>query len=250
MIVRAALSLALVAVFGCTGGGQGSQPATTGTAAMNPSAAAPQPVELAPSGSLEPGSYVTTSFRPPVRFSVGSGWDVVSASADDWFTVARGYDPADPPLSSRLLTFARVEQVLDSPFLTAQEVMTRKDAHARPSPDDLLGWLLATPYTESSAPRPVTIGGVAGVEVDQTVGPFGPEVPAGADSPCDPRRCLTLVSLAGPAFLVVPEGPFRLRWWLLTVGGTRLLISAGAPAETFAEFLADVEPLVESVRFD
>lgn len=77
------LPLLALAVAGCAPAASATPNATAPTSPASPSpspaAAATSPTDLRPtSGTLPPGTYTRSDFRPPVTFELGEGWSVGS----------------------------------------------------------------------------------------------------------------------------------------------------------------------------
>jgi len=192
-------------------------------------------------GSLEPGSYITRTFRPGVTLTVGDGWTVAFPEEPDTFDIVRGFDPTNPnPESWQSLSFSRVSEIFDGFFFRDP---IDKRGHTRPAPDDLAGWLRENPYLETSEPLPVTVGGVDGVQLDATVKPLPPDQAQGTCAQAS-RRCIVLFNLENPdEYLTQLEGTTN-RYIVLKVRGASVVASisssVGAP-------LADFLPLAEDV---
>jgi hypothetical protein len=193
-------------------------------------------------GSVEPGTYITRTFRPEVTLTVGDGWTVAFPEEADNFFIVRGFDPTSPnPEAWQSLTFSRISEIFDSFFLRDP---IDKRGHTRPAPDDLAGWLRENPYLETSEPIRVTVGGVDGVQLDATVKPLPLDQAQGTCATAS-RRCIVLFNLENPdAYYAQLEGTTN-RYIVLKVRGASVLVNI-SPSEE-GEPLADFLPLAEEV---
>ena len=250
MVVVALAGVAALVAAGCGGGDEPAparpiqeQAATTTSGAGGAAAAQP----LSP-GALEPGSYRTVDFRPPLSFRVGKDWGLLG-DAENGIALAPKFDPATGPVKQ--LTFTAVRWVFDEPLLTDKERNANREAHIRPAPRDVEAWLRANPYLKVGPSRPARLGGVRGVRFDLHV--KEPAGPTNCPQFGGPHHCVYLVAITRgtgvePIELVeVGGGPSR--YTLVEVQGQPVLVGVSAPPDQFEEFVAEADKVLKTVRF-
>lgn len=168
--VRRFLAVAVVVMIGagCGGGGVSgttsspSERPVTGSPAPSPTAsptAAATP--FVPPGDtllrdtfLKPGTtYVSAGFLPRFTFSVPA-----DAASNYWF--------ASSTALTHTLTIGNPAS--EGAGVTMYQPTGGYDYSGQPAavPADMVGWLTQDPQLQASAPKPVTVGGIAGTEVD------------------------------------------------------------------------------------
>jgi len=240
LAVAAALVLAVAgfAGFAIRGGPSGAGPTASPSPSPSPSvpAAAPLPSGVAytnagPLGagtgreSGKAGTYQTLVFRPAVRFTVPAGWSV--SNLVNTF-VGGGEDVAGIPIGNG-------DGVIVITAPTSVDPPTPGEVGA-PVPADLLAWLVADPQlTLTAGPTPVTIGGIAGSEIEG--------------------------ALAATARLDPVDGFYRPVDWLpllprhhvriavLQVGGQQVLVVTVANADVFETFRTVADGVIGSFVF-
>jgi hypothetical protein len=186
-LLTAVMALGLVA--GCAGGTTGSAtPSPTSRPSVGTPVASPTPV--VPPGAtllrdtfLKPGTtYVTAGFLPRFTFSVPS-----DAATNYWFT------------SSTALTHTLTigNPASEGAGVTIYQPTGGYDYAGQPAPlpTDMVAWLTQDPQLHASAPKPVTVGGVAGTEVD--VAAITAEIP-NPPSLCHTNSACVLVASTNP----------------------------------------------------
>ncbi|MEZ0241468.1 MAG: hypothetical protein ACAH65_11780 [Chloroflexota bacterium] len=240
LAVAAALFVAVAgfAAFAIRGGPAGAGPTASPSVSPSPSppAAAPLPsgVSYTNPGPLgagtgseigKPGRYQTLQFRPTLRFTVPAGWSVGSLVN----TFVGGLeDVAGIPLSN-----GDGEIVVTTP--TSVDPPAPGDAGS-PVPADLIAWLAADPqFTIMSGPTPVTIGGVAGNEIEGALA---------ATARLDPDE-----GFYRPVdFLpLLPRHHFRFA--VLEVDGQQVLVATVANADVFETFRVEADAVIRSFEF-
>jgi hypothetical protein len=131
-------------------------------------------------------------------------------------------------------------------FVNEQEVFDPsepRDMVSVPAPKNLGTWLQRHPYLETEKPKPATIGGVKGVQLDAVV---ADDVPA---SECgDACLGLFVVTLEIPWVVFEKE---KVRFIVLEdVGGERVTIGVEAPAAGFEEFLPKAQKVIDTVQWE
>src|SRR5215211_4012432 len=111
--------------------------------------------------ALRPGEYHSVKFKPPLSFKVGKGWSNTAQQLSDFIQLAQQGEIGT-------LQFANVEEVFKPGTTNVEE-----------APQDLVGWLQHHPYLKTSKPRPVTVGGLKGEQLEVLV----------EDLPKDPGYC-------------------------------------------------------------
>ena len=168
-VLRRFLAVAVVLLIGagCGGGGVGatsspSEPVATATPAPSPTASptaaatpfVPPGATLIRDTFLKAGTtYVTAGFAPRFTFSVGS--DVAS---NFWF--------ASSTAQTHTLTIGNPAS--EGAGVTIYQPTGGYDYAGQPAavPADMVNWLTQDPQLQASAPKPITVGGITGTEVD------------------------------------------------------------------------------------
>src|SRR5215217_9115218 len=99
--------------------------------------------------ALSPGEYHSVTFKPSLSFKVGKGWEIAAEQLSEYINL--GYEGG---IETHYLAFANVKEVSKPGTLEAVD-----------APKDLVGWLQHHPYLKTSKPKPVTVGGVKGVQL-------------------------------------------------------------------------------------
>jgi len=107
--------------------------------------------------ALLPGEYFSGEFEPPLSFRVGEGW-TIDLEMSHALAITQGEDTLG---ERRLLDFANVQDVY-KPSRTG--TITPEKA-----PQNMVGWFQKHPYLQTDKPKPVTVGGVKGVQFDVVV---------------------------------------------------------------------------------
>jgi hypothetical protein len=247
-IVSVVMAGLLVLAAGCGGGEEvgPSRPIQTGPATMTTTAATAGPQPVAP-GPLEPGTYETVEFRPKVSFRVGEDWGVLG-DAENGIALAPRFDPARGP--DKQLAFTAVKWVFDDPRLTDKELATNREDHIRPAPRDIERWLQANRYLEVGPSKPARLGGVRGVQFDLRV----KDLPGPSNcQQFEPNHCVLLFPITRGANVepieLVEVGGSPSRYTLVEVEGQPVLVTVGAPADQFEDFLAEADKVLKTVTF-
>jgi hypothetical protein len=215
------LALALLAfalaVVGC-GDGTGS-PTATGPRA------------------LEAGTYRSQSFQPQVTFTLPEGW-YLPADTPDYL----GLQPVSNELIGVHLFRDPLPGSQDLACTTAQEPGVGTAALA------IVTWARSLPGLVTSTPRPVTIGGLTGIEIDLAIAD-------GWTASCPFANGLPTVPLfvgqTGESFRWVIAGSERLRLSLFDLpGGGTLVVDVDAYDGSYMDALLTVAtPIVASLEF-
>jgi hypothetical protein len=174
--------------------------------------------------ALRPGEYHSKEFEPSFSFHVGKGWKNDRLETSDKLAITRGGE--DDPV----LIFRNVQEVYDY-----DKTGTTPDVVE--APKDMVGWFQNHPFLDTDKPKPVTVGGVKGVQFDFVVS---------EDFPSDD---ITLFKYSdGTTGDLGKEYKFRAII-LKDVKGKTVTISIGAHANVFDEFLAKAQKVLDSVKW-
>jgi hypothetical protein len=246
--VTAAVAAAALLAAGCGGGDEPApaRPIQAGPTTTAGPGGAGAPRALAP-GPLEPGTYEAGKFRPKLSFRVGQGWGLLG-DEENGLALAADFDPAAAP--EKQLTITAVKWVFDDPLLTDNELNANRERHIRPAPGDVVGWLRANPYLKVGPARPVTLGGMRGVQFDVAV----KDLPGPSNCPSfgGSEHCVLLFPVtrgnAEPIELVEVGGS-PSRYTVVEVKGQPVVVSVGAPAGQFKGFTAEADKVLKTVSF-
>ena len=174
----------------------------------------PPGVEPTAEGLLNPGTYRTSIFEPPVTFTVGKGWRIPFEEADS-IVIARKLEPRDEVI---YMDSSQFDADLDGALLFAQKAFTSTTGVARDF--------------RFSRIFPVRIGGFRGrgrtmdVRTDQLV---------------------VTLALGTEAYEVRPGD--RLHLAAISVDRESILVFVEAPGAGFESFLDEATPVLESLKF-
>jgi hypothetical protein len=178
----------------------------------------PEPSNAAP--------FVSKRFVPTVSLVPGTGWRAIldvphSLTLDD----------GDPPG----LRFVKVSAAFDP---VSQRVTDL--------PNDLESWLLEHPLLDTTAPSPVTIGGIEGTQIDAEI-VKAPKVPYEMRGRlCPIPGCVGLL-VAGT--IIDGRVGSKFRFILLEVDSQDLMIEMDSSANDWAAFLPRAQAALATVRF-
>lgn len=240
LAIAAALVVAVAgfAGFAIRGGPSGAAPTASPSDSPSPSlsVAAPLPsgVSYTNAGPLgvgtgretgKAGTYQTLVFRPAVRFTVPAGWSVTNLVNT---FVGGGEDVAGIPIGNG-------DGVIVITTPTSVDPPAPGDVGA-PVPADLLAWLVADPQlTLTAGPTPVTIGGIAGNEIEGALAATARLDPA--DGFYRPVDWLPLL----------PRHHFRIA--VLQIGAQQVLVATVANADVFETFRLVADGVIGSFEF-
>ena len=129
--------------------------------------------------------------------------------------------------------------VIDNVYADACDVAGVADPPIGPGVDDLVAALRALPRHTATEPRPATIGGLPATYIELTA-----DAQLG-DCDLPGFRAWTTVS----DFRESPPGE-RDRLWILSVGGTRLMVDLAIPPGAPAAEVEQLEAVIESLRIE
>src|SRR5215211_8941644 len=107
--------------------------------------------------ALSPGEYHSVKFKPSLSFKVGKDWINAEEQLSD--TLDLGQEGCGPPgdLTCKLHV------------MNVKEVFKPGTTNVVEAPKDLVGWLEHHPYLKTSKPKPGTVGGVKGEQLEVLV---------------------------------------------------------------------------------
>lgn len=205
--------------------------ATEPTGSSQPSLASRETPRPLQAGALSPGTYRTVRFQPPFSFSIGAGWSLLVDAPDDFF-MERSITP-EGNLGAFRPNVVYLGPCIDSP---TQRIQGGSDA--------LLTWLEQHPQLESVNPRPRTVSGVTGIQIDMTA-------PEQAE-PCPTDSHLHLIPLANPEYSIRLAPGEQTRLVVLDLpGGTVTfdMTASGAPQDQYVRFLVEADAVLDMVVF-
>jgi hypothetical protein len=214
--------LALVVWTAVVAGCGGSPASSVGPSPSVPTA----PASAGPRFSGTVADASPTVFRSPLTFAVpmtvsyGPGWSILE-NLPDLITLQSSVD--DFQLSFNIVTKATMADP--------------GDGHPIPFPTDLAGWLRADPDLRVDASTPVTIAGIAGIQVDTTT-----LWTSSGDNK-------TLLTLPDNGWNLVPKAEQWRFIFLDNVNGQRLLILTIANPGTLASAAARAQAVIDTVTF-
>lgn len=195
-------------------------------------------------GDLAAGSYRTRQFRPTVHYTVPAGWTNPQDLPGNLLLQPAGGD-------ERFVGIYRNVTVPDG-------CLERADPAVGTSVDAILTWLVDHPGLQTSAPAPVTVGGLTGVRLDISLAPaWRTTCPFSTGRPV-----VAILYGAGPSVLHHTLLPgFAERLYLLQLDTTpgetgdagtgtgNLVIEVGPEGRSLPELVQAAQPLLSSIRF-
>src|SRR5215218_2428617 len=229
LLVVGLLATLLVLALSACGGAGGQEEAKA------------RPLPLYPTGpkALSPGEYHTVKFKPAFSFKVGKGWENGEEQLSD--TIDLGLQGCGPPggyLTCKLH------------IVNVKEVFKPGTTNVVEAPKDLVGWLQQHPYLKTSKPKPVTVGGVKGEQLEVLIDHL-PKDPNGYCDP-EPSGCLDIFNLSGGDELGYFGKNHNARRAIVLgdVKGDTVVIWYAGPPDTFDKFAPKAQKVVNSVRWE
>ncbi len=214
------VALATLAVIVLAACNAGSSPAPTG----------PQP--------LDPGTYRSQVFQPAVTFTLPAGWWIPSDTSDYLGLMPVSSDIIGVHLFRDPLP---ASQTLDCPVSPEPGVGTAALA--------MVTWMRGLPGLVTTNPKPITVGGLQGIEIDLAI-------TDGWTASCPFANGLPTVPLfvgkTNDSFRWVVAGSERLRLSLLDLpsgGGTVVVDLDAFEGSAFEAILTAGSPIVASLSF-
>ena len=101
--------------------------------------------------TLRPGEYRSEEFKPSFSFRVGKGWQNEPLETPDKLAILR------PDDGGATLIFRNLQEVYEYTKNGTTSAVVK-------APKDMVGWFQHHPYLDTEKPKPVTVGGVKGVQ--------------------------------------------------------------------------------------
>lgn len=236
-MTRIALATAAVAILAFLGirflGGGTNTGGPTETPTPIPT---PTPVAFSDlGGAIPPGPVILDGLFPlAIEFDVPTGW---SGNAADELADEVDFNRDRGDVTPAWVSFSIVDNVFPDPC--HQVAM---DPPVGPTVDDLVTALTSMEGTEVGAVRDVEVDGHPGKQFDfaTTVTP--------EDAGCDNAPWLSLWTGAAGTVAVVP-GPTNMRFTIVDVDGTRLVMSTQWWNDTQSVDVAEANAIADSIRF-
>jgi hypothetical protein len=187
---------------------------------------------------LQPGEYRTEEFEPSFSFRVGKGWKNGTPEAFDVMLLNGGGTDG--------LGAVNVQRVYE-PSKSGTPIVSS-------TPKDLVGWLEHHPYLKTSDPKPVSVGGVEGQQVDVAVAKDLPDdYHSGVCSPIAERQeCVELfwLSTHDHSPISVPEGD---KWRLIVLqnelSGQTVALGYASRSTNFDEFAPEAQKVIDTIEW-
>jgi len=225
--VRASALIGLALLFAACSPGA----ATTTSPTAQAAASAPSTVayldEMCGGSQNSPcnaGTYQTRSFKPTFSVTVPAGWRISRLLRT---FVGAAETPVGIPLSQNT-----GEIVVTVPTSLEPPAPGETGANV---PADLAAWLAANKNFTLGAPTAVTIGGIAGKQLDGTVA---------ADAKVDATDQIYRVS----DYLLFKPGQ-HVRFVVLTVGGAQLVVATVAAAADWDAFMKAADQVIATLAW-
>ena len=180
--------------------------------------------------ALRPGEYHSVKFKPPLSFELGKGWSNGEEQLSDWIQLSQQGEIGT-------LQFANVEEVFKPGTTNVEE-----------APQDLVGWLQHHPYLKTSKPRPVTVGGLKGEQLEVLV----EDLPKDPGYCGEPSGCLDIFNQSGGDQIGYFGKNHNARRVIVLgdVKGDTVVIWYAGPPDTFDKFAPKARKVVNSVRWE
>jgi len=231
----------LIGLGGCAGGASPSDATGTSaeqpelTASAEPSASVASGFECPPHGGqclgpIVAGTYTTVTFEPPITYTVPDGW----TNGEDLpgnFLLQLVDDPR----------YLGIYRDVAAPL----ECEEAPDTSAEPTVEGLTSWLTEHPGLVTTEPEAVTVGGLDGVFIDISLDLAWSMTCPFSDDPVVPF--IIGGGLSSLHHVILPG--FEERLYLLDFEGGNIAIEVGPEGDSLEEYLAEVMPIIDSLRF-
>lgn len=182
-------------------------------------------------GPLAAGSYLTSSFDPPIGYTVPDGW-VNLEDLPGNFLLQMTDD----------VRYLGIYQNVRAPAECAEAWA----AGVGGTVDDLAGWYTSHPGLTTTEPEDVKVGGLSGVFLDISLDPsWDVTCPYSEGQPVVPF--IIGNGISGLHHVILPGSEERI--YLLEWNGGNVAIEVGPEGESLDEYLIEVLPIIESLSF-
>jgi hypothetical protein len=186
--------------------------------------------------ALAPGEYRTEEFEPSFSFRVGKGWENNPPEAYDVLLLGQ---------KTGGLGAANVQRVYE-PSKSGTPIVVH-------TPKDLVGWLEHHPYLKTSDPKPVSVGGVEGQQVDVAVANDLPgDYHSGLCSPiADVEECVDLFRVSTHHSPIFVSGSDELRLIVLQneLSGQTVALGYASRSTYFDKFAPEAQKVIDTVKW-
>ena len=253
-MLKTILSTAVVSVVllaGCSPDEDATTPSTSPSTTEPPSATPSemQTTEALPEcpnpeggdclGPLKPGEYQTSTFEPQLNYTVPAGW----ANSEDLpgnFQLHQEQDSLEGELGGSYLA---IYQNVRAAAINCEE---QSQKGVGTTPEDLVAWYQSVPGLIVSKPKPVTVGGLDGLQIDLSL---EPDV---ATCQYGPYTGIPLIIGGGVSsvhHVLLDEIDLRLVVLDWEGGNVTLEVTNVKEQHSAAEFRSSVQPIIDSLRF-
>jgi hypothetical protein len=191
--------------------------------------------------ALQPGEYRSEEFEPSFSFRIGKGWKNDPPEAFDFLLLGQ---------KTGGLGAVNVQRVYE-PSKSGTPIVVH-------TPKNLVGWLEHHSYLKTSDPKPVSVGGVEGQQVDVAVANDLPgDYHSGlcspiADSPIAyVEECVDLfrVSTHHSPIFVSESDELRLIVLQNELSGQTVALGYVSRATSFDEFAPEAQKVIDTVKW-
>jgi hypothetical protein len=197
--------------------------------------------------ALQPGEYRTEEFEPSFSFRVGKGWENDPPEAFDFLLLGQ---------KTGGLGAVNVQRVYE-PSKSGTPIVVH-------TPKNLVGWLEHHSYLKTSDPKPVSVGGVEGQQVDVAVANDLPgDYHSGlcspiADSPiADVEECVDLFRVSTHHSPIFVSERSTMHWIVLQNELSGQTVALGyasrgyaSRATNFDEFAPEAQKVIDTVKWE
>jgi len=271
-VVKNALPLALlVTCFGlvlnaCGEGESGNEP--TKPEPTTPEAATT--AEFGPEEVPRGRRYTPKNFEPTLSFTNPSGglqpWSVINDYSDTYEIRRFFYFRDKHKAKSGASTFGRPERIGFYVYIAFWQIREVFDASEpgkeieRPAPENMVAWLQKHSYLNTTSPKPATVGGVKGKQLDITVAKLPREWPRRDgkyfSATCDWGICVPLIVFkTGPRY-GKPKGyglapGDKVRFIFIEgVEGKTVVVAIFTKAKQFDKFVTEAYEVLDTVKWE
>ncbi len=182
-------------------------------------------------GPLDPGTYSTVSFSPRITYTVPDGWSNDEDLPGNFLTVMTGD-----------VRYLGIYQNVRAPKDCEEDWADGVEGTVQ----DLVGWYTTHPGLVTTEPEEVVVGGLTGVFLDISLDPsWDVTCPFSEGQPVVPFIIGNGVSSLH--HVILPG--FHERLYLLEWDGGNVAIEVGPEGASLEDYLTEVLPIVESLRF-